>query len=318
MVRGWVFAAFLAMSGPAIAQDAARGLAAYRAGDFAQAYAQWLPLAQAGDPVWQFNIAVMLNRGEGVARDPAASLTWFEAAATGGHLRAQTILAEQFERGERDTSLPQAIRWRRMAAQAGHGVSMVRLADHLRYGYFVGTDHVVDHDEALHWYNRALVALEREVLEDGNLQALWELAILYSSGPLSVEADRARAAQLFEVYVAETGDPAGMHSLGNIHSRSDDASVYDPALSYHWYRRAALAGLGTSQSEMSRLYALGEVVTRDMDKALLWHVLAGINGRGVTPTTLTNAYNGLAVEERAQLDARAQRCIARDYVDCGL
>ena len=51
------------------AADFAKGLAAYQAGDFATALAEWRPLAEQGDAAAQYNLALMYDNGEGVIED---------------------------------------------------------------------------------------------------------------------------------------------------------------------------------------------------------------------------------------------------------
>ncbi|TQM90068.1 SEL1-like repeat protein [Roseinatronobacter monicus] len=307
------------MSGNATAQDAQRGIDAYRAGDFAEAYAQWLPLALAGDATWQFNIAVLYANGQGVARDPGTALEWFEAAANNGEQRAQIIMAEHYESFDfsaRGMAQPRAIHWRRQAALSGHAISMAILARHLELGYPDGEGFFEDHDEATHWYDQALVHLEREIRENDDLEAMYQLAAILDRGPLSIESDRARAAQLFERYVAQTGSRAVMHNLGNIYRNS--TAVRDLALSHHWYRRAGLAGLAFSQTEVAGMYFDGEGVAPDVEKALLWYVIGAQNNSGHRIFAIDEAIDALPAEDRALLQRRAERCIEQDYRDCGL
>lgn len=303
------------------AQDAQRGLEAYRAGDYATAYAQWRPLAQSGNPTWQFNLGTLYLYGQGVAQDQEKALEWFEAAAKNGLLRAQITLAEHYEnhpRGERDTAIPHAIKWRTLAAEAGDGISMVKLAEHLDIGYLIGTDHYFDRDGAMHWYDMALVALQREVLEDANLRSLSRLADLYDRAPMHLQPDRARAIALYEVLLAETGDRAVMHALGNIYRRSDDPEFFDLSMAYEWYRRAALAGLGVSQGEIASAYARGAGVTQNTQMALLWYVISQKNNGALGLRALDDILAEMPAHDRTKLEARAETCIAQNYVDCGL
>ena len=51
------------------AADFDKGLAAYKAGDFATALAEWKPLAEQGDASSQFNLGVVYDLGKGVLED---------------------------------------------------------------------------------------------------------------------------------------------------------------------------------------------------------------------------------------------------------
>ena len=51
------------------AADIDKGLAAYEAGDFATALAEWKPLAEQGDAAAKYNLGVMHAIGKGVIED---------------------------------------------------------------------------------------------------------------------------------------------------------------------------------------------------------------------------------------------------------
>ena len=79
---------------PSGAQDlaVADGVAAYRAGDYATAFALWEPLAEAGDARAQFHLGALYYEGRGVARDTATARNWLTRAARGGSQDATKLL----------------------------------------------------------------------------------------------------------------------------------------------------------------------------------------------------------------------------------
>lgn len=112
----------LILLGPAPVQaDLAAGLAAYDAGDYALARAEWQPLAQAGDPEAQIALAGLYVQGLGLARDPAMAVYWYRQAACRGAVVAQLNLGDLYDRGlgvPRDQD--KAYAWLALAARAGH------------------------------------------------------------------------------------------------------------------------------------------------------------------------------------------------------
>src|SRR5690606_31238339 len=64
----------------------------FNVGDYAGAYAAWLPLAEAGDPRAQYSLGVMHLRGLGRTEDPDGATAWFEKAARQGYAPAVTAL----------------------------------------------------------------------------------------------------------------------------------------------------------------------------------------------------------------------------------
>jgi TPR repeat protein len=69
---------------------------AYEKGDFAGAFAQFKDLAELGQPVAQFNLAVMYTRGEGVAFSNTNAHAWASLAAENGEARGK-VLADKLE-----------------------------------------------------------------------------------------------------------------------------------------------------------------------------------------------------------------------------
>jgi hypothetical protein len=100
--------------------DFAAGLAAYQKSDYAAALKQWQPLAESGSPDAQFNVALMYEAGQGVAKNYQQAAKWFERAANQGHLRAQHNLGAMYGVGEgvkRD--YVQAYKWLSLCAAKG-------------------------------------------------------------------------------------------------------------------------------------------------------------------------------------------------------
>ncbi len=63
------------------AADFRAGAEAYKRGDYATAYQEWLPLAEQGNADAQFSLGGMYAGGEGVPEDDAAAVKWYRRAA---------------------------------------------------------------------------------------------------------------------------------------------------------------------------------------------------------------------------------------------
>jgi hypothetical protein len=68
------------------------GQAAYQSGDFATAYATWLPSAEAGDAAAQYLVGLLHDQGQGVPEDANEAALWYRLAAEQGHPAAQNNL----------------------------------------------------------------------------------------------------------------------------------------------------------------------------------------------------------------------------------
>ncbi len=122
-----VFSILLAMAAstlgsgrPAFA-DFAEGVEAYDAGDLGTAYAEWLPLGEAGNLQAQVALAGILETGgSGLARDLSAAARWYRQAAERGDAVAQMNLGQMYAQGwglARDRV--QALAWFSLAAEQG-------------------------------------------------------------------------------------------------------------------------------------------------------------------------------------------------------
>ncbi len=74
--------------------------AAYGRRDYAGALSIYRALAETGDTTAQFNLGVMHDFGQGVAKDPVQALTWYRAAAAQGHPGAQFNLGGMYFEGQ--------------------------------------------------------------------------------------------------------------------------------------------------------------------------------------------------------------------------
>jgi hypothetical protein len=112
-----VLAALTALfSAPLSAQSVKAGIDAWQRADYSGAIAIWRPLAEKGDADAQFNLGQAYRLGRGVPLNLAAAKTWFERAASSGHLDAQTTLGLLlFQNGEQ----AEGLKWLKKAAEQG-------------------------------------------------------------------------------------------------------------------------------------------------------------------------------------------------------
>lgn len=197
----------------------AQATAAVERSDYEAALAIWGPLAHAGVPRAQNNVGACFAEGMGVERDPALALRWLTLSADNGDpvgqrnlaafhfkgdgieqsdaeaLRLYRLAAEQddapaqdmlswmlLEKGQQ-ADQAEALRWARVAAQAGIATSMTRLG--MMYHDALG----VERDAALaaHWWQLGAKA------GDADAQAMLGAAMLLGQG---VTKDAAHALDL--------------------------------------------------------------------------------------------------------------------------
>lgn len=92
-MRKTLLAAVLLVALSSVARaDFSDGQQRFAAGDHAGAYAEWQPLAEAGDARAQYSLGVMHQKGLGRPKDAAGAAAWFERAAKQGYGPATAAL----------------------------------------------------------------------------------------------------------------------------------------------------------------------------------------------------------------------------------
>jgi len=118
-----------------------KGVAAYEAGDYAQAFEVWLSLAHKRDLAAMRNVGHLLRKGLGVERDPERALWFYEQAGDYGYPPAMVNAGQMLRTGDGVPADPKgAARWFYRAAKLGDANGMVLLARMLEAGEGVSRD----------------------------------------------------------------------------------------------------------------------------------------------------------------------------------
>lgn len=96
---GCVALLLLGVSSAAFANNYNDGFLAAESGDYQTAVQKWEPLAKQGNPLAQFNLALMYHSGLGVKPDEMKALSWYHKAADNGYYIAQEYLAIGYQEG---------------------------------------------------------------------------------------------------------------------------------------------------------------------------------------------------------------------------
>jgi TPR repeat protein len=133
--------ACLAMASPAQARSSAEiaamfdsGVVAYDAGDYQKAFKTWWDLRYE-DLAAMRNLAMMLRKGQGTARDPKQAEELYLRAAEAGLPTAQADLADMYLKGELGPpDLARALPLLEAAAAANHPVAQYQLGQFYETG----------------------------------------------------------------------------------------------------------------------------------------------------------------------------------------
>ena len=104
------------------------GVAAYEAGNLPLAVKEFRTAAETGDANCQYNLALMYERGIGVAKDEQEARVWYRKAAEQGNSQAQFNLGVLYENGRGGSvDFAQANQWYRKAAVQGDALAIGNL-----------------------------------------------------------------------------------------------------------------------------------------------------------------------------------------------
>lgn len=177
------------------------GLQAFDSGDFAAAYREWLPLAEAGDPRAQHGLGLLYETGSGVEkRSYSEALKWYRLAAAQGLPAAISNIALMYAEGRGvPQDLEQAASLWEQAAAAGLPMAQFNLG----LMYFGGRGVDPDDRLAARWF--------AEAAAQGLADAQFAIGEMYRLGR-GVDKDLDEARRWFAM-AAAAGYPAAAERL---------------------------------------------------------------------------------------------------------
>lgn len=204
--------ALLLVSSLARATPLDDALAAYDAGRLKAAAKGFAASAARGEPLGQFNLAMMHLRHELPGASDAKAWQWLQRAAAQNFALAENALGEMIEQGRQGPlDKTAACDWFERAAEHGNGDGALAAGT----CFYLGRGRVQDMAQAHRWY--------LEAAKSGDVGAQYLVASMFETG-LGVEAD-ARLARYWYEAAAKNGDVAAqakvkaMSALGLSHSK---------------------------------------------------------------------------------------------------
>ncbi|MBI4676911.1 MAG: SEL1-like repeat protein [Elusimicrobia bacterium] len=163
--------ALLAGVAPAWAGSMEEAQAAYAAGDYVRAAPLFRTAAEQGDAVAQYNLGVLHENGQGVAKDYALAASWYRKAADQGYSPAQNNLANLYTFGLGvPLDVKAAVTWLRRAAEQGEPGAQFNLG----LMYTLGQGVPKDYKAAESWLRLAA--------QQGEAEAQHNLGVMYERG----------------------------------------------------------------------------------------------------------------------------------------
>lgn len=240
------------------------GVADYRAGNYKDAFGEWIGAARQGDADAQYDLGCLYVRGEGVRQNGALAKEWLQRAADQGDLDAATWLL--FANPLTDESRKKFFSMRLSPNSKFHITFVAQRSDGQILRRPCATDekdgaeiefetglmfekglagYPQDDKQAAGWYRRA---------SDRNFaEAQTHLAYLYAEGR-GVEQSPVEAARLFR-RAAEQGNALAQLNLGTFYSDGCCGLAKDPVLGYALALHAADAGNELARSSLPKFIA---------------------------------------------------------------
>jgi TPR repeat protein len=155
---------------------------AYKQGQYKQAYHLWLRQAESGNPDAQFNVAIMLENGQGVERNLFAALGWYELAAGQKYPFSKqmiTQIRQTIAKEHRETLL----KWL-PKAEAGDAPSQIAASNIYADGKILKQDRA----EALKW----LLIAQENIQNTSELNRIERLRTLLTNNMSSSQIEEAQ------------------------------------------------------------------------------------------------------------------------------
>lgn len=219
--------------------DFRTGEAAFKAGNYADAYLQLLPVARAGDARAQFMLGELSDNGLGpVALDPHEAVRWYRMAAAQDYGEAQFALARHYALGRGvKQDKDEALKWLTRAADNKFEQAILDLARLYADGRGVPQDPV-----------KATALLQRAA-ELGNPDGQYRYAERLMAG-LGIDRDE-KAAWAWLRRAADNGQPVALYRLGRV-ALTANPTIEQTVAGYAWLTLAVQRGDGEVKRDAAR------------------------------------------------------------------
>jgi TPR repeat protein len=206
--------------------------------------------AKSGDSAAQYKLAICYIEGKKVQKDVAEGCKWLEVSAKSGNINAQVALADQYAASKNYAA---SVSWYNKAATQGHPDAMYKMG--LLMIYAKRDPESVSKGESL----------IRDSANKGNINAQYELALIYLRGGSSFHLDGEEALRWLK-NSADKGHLLSINKLGYLYSTgtSDKKVKVDIEQAIHYWELASKSGFSESQYNLAMLY---------LDKSMsLWDI----------------------------------------------
>lgn len=238
--------------------------------NYERAFEWYEKAANGGLITAQTHLGALYVTGKGVTKNVKKAIEWYEKAVAQDSVEAMHdlgwVYAEISEVKERDEV--KAVEMFLKAAKKGFAPAQNKLA----LMYLTGRGVAKDARKAVEWYRKAA--------EQGYAPAQYNMGLQYASGE-GVEAINAKEALSWFLKAAKQG---------HLNAQFNAACTYyeekQNRLAAEWWQRAAEKGDAPSICNIGDMYAQGEGVAKDIAKAVMLYTMAAKAGSTVAASNL--------------------------------
>lgn len=256
--------------------DIQRGLEAFGAKNYNDAYRVFLKYSKNLNAECSFAMGYMFHYGKGVKQDDNEAFKWAQKSAKAKNPNGQWLLGLLYEDGKGVTAdYSEAFRLYSLSAEQGNSGGQYNLGSM----YYNGRQVTVNYPEAVRWFKLSA--------NQGDAEGQIWLAIAYAAGN-GVKQDLAESFKWYKK-AAEQDNLIAIREVASCYY-SGNGVVMDPKESLKWFRKAAELGDPIGQSSVAYMYANGVGVERDSLEALSWYRKAAEQGDAASQTIVGLMY----------------------------
>lgn len=240
--------------------------------------------AEQGNIEGQFSSARLYSKGKGVNQSYSRAAYWYEKAAQQGHIEAQFRLANIYLEGiGTEQSNLKAFEWTSSAANNEHGQAQSNL------GWFYLEGKIVNKDliKASEWFNKAV---QKDIAD-----AQFYLGLMYLEG-IGREVDQDKGAEWL-MKAAKQKHVEAQYLMGVCYAEGIgvEKNIY---LVLDWISKASDQGHSKAQTELGIMYLTGECVSQNASKAFNLFLKAARQGHIEAQRQVGKMYyEGIGVEK---------------------
>ena len=240
--------------------------------------------AEQGNTEGQFSSARLYSKGKGVNQSYSRAAYWYEKAAQQGHIEAQFRLANIYLEGiGTEQSNSKAFEWTSSAANNEHGQAQSNLGCFYLEGKIVNKDLI----KASEWFDKAV---QKDIAD-----AQFYLGLMYLEG-IGREVDQDKAAELF-MKAAKQKHVEAQYLMGICYAEGIgvEKNIY---LVLDWISKASDQGHSKAQTELGIMYLTGKCVSQSDSKAFNLFLKAARQGHIEAQRQVAKMYyEGIGVEK---------------------